>query len=88
MEEEFIVEFNVILHQEAVFWQQKSGLKWLQEGERNAKFFHLTTIIRRRRNKIEGLLNDQGELVVDYNELQLIAMGYFHNLFSHRKVSN
>ena len=53
-------EFNSILDQEALFWHQKSRLKWLQEGDRNTKFFHLTTIIRQRKNRIEWLKDDEG----------------------------
>ncbi|VVA23745.1 PREDICTED: Transposon TX1, partial [Prunus dulcis] len=43
-----------------MFWLQKSRNTWLKEGDRNTKFFHLSTIIRRRRNKLEGLTNDAG----------------------------
>ncbi|ONI13814.1 hypothetical protein PRUPE_4G246900 [Prunus persica] len=44
---------------------QKSRLRWLQEGDRNTKFFHLTTIIRRRRNRIERLKDNEGVWVED-----------------------
>ncbi|CAL8132775.1 unnamed protein product [Prunus armeniaca] len=39
----------------------KSRNTWLKEGDRNTKFFHMSTIIRRRRNKLEGLTNAQAQ---------------------------
>ncbi|CAL9014923.1 unnamed protein product, partial [Prunus brigantina] len=43
----------------------KSRNTWLKEGDRNTHFFHLSTVIRRRRNKLEGLKNDTGEWITD-----------------------
>ncbi|KAL5719042.1 hypothetical protein ACHQM5_011876 [Ranunculus cassubicifolius] len=38
---------------EEIFWKQKSRDKWIDVGERNTKFFHATTLCRRKRNRIE-----------------------------------
>lgn len=44
-----------ILRQEEVFWYQKSRRKWIKDGDCNTRFFHLYTMIRRKRNKIDRL---------------------------------
>lgn len=50
MENKLIVDFNEILKLEEIHWHQKSKVQWLQQGERNTKFFHATTISKRIRS--------------------------------------
>ncbi|XP_021827477.1 uncharacterized protein LOC110768097 [Prunus avium] len=75
-------DFNKILEQEAQFWKQKSRVQWLQEGDRNTKFFHLTTVIRRRRNKIESLRNNDGMVVATALGIKALAVEHFASLFT------
>lgn len=44
---------------EEVFWQQKSRIQWLKEGDQNTKFFHIHTMQRRKKNCIERLISNQ-----------------------------
>lgn len=43
------------LKREELLWKHKSRVTWLTTKDLNTKFFHLSTIIRRRRNAIEFL---------------------------------
>ncbi|XP_034211169.1 uncharacterized protein LOC117624139 [Prunus dulcis] len=88
LEESLSNEYNIILDQEALFWQQKSRVKWLQEGDRNTKFFHISTIVRRRRNKIEKLMNNVGVWVEEAIELKDLAVDYFMGLFCANQPDN
>ncbi|CAL8166302.1 unnamed protein product [Prunus armeniaca] len=65
-----------------MFWLQKSRNTWLREGDRNTKFFHLSTVIRRRRNKLEGLNNDDGVWVIEKSGMKQIVYEYFQGLFN------
>ncbi|CAL2259571.1 unnamed protein product [Prunus armeniaca] len=77
LEISLIEEYNCVLEQEAMLWKQKSRLQWLQEGDRNTKFFHLITIIRWRRNKIERLKNNEGVWVEEAQDIKGLAIAYF-----------
>ncbi|CAL9010471.1 unnamed protein product [Prunus brigantina] len=88
LEISLIEEYNCVLEHEAMLWKQKSRLQWLQEGDRNTKFFHLTTIIRRRRNKIERLKNNEGVWVEEAQDIKGLAMAYFEQLFSQEIVEH
>lgn len=55
LEQQLQQEYDNILFQEELHWYQKSREKWITLGDRNTKFFHAETIIRRKRNKIHGL---------------------------------
>ena len=37
--------------------------KWIVLGDRNTKYYHTSTIVRRKRNKIEMLKDEDGRWV-------------------------
>lgn len=47
---------------------------WLQGGDRNTKFFHISTLLRRRRNKIERLKTSDGIWVNDKEAINNLAV--------------
>ncbi|XVF10646.1 hypothetical protein REPUB_Repub07fG0200300 [Reevesia pubescens] len=66
-------------------WQQKSRTKWFLEGDKNTKFFHLTTLVRRRSNTIESL--QLADRVVDRPvEVKEVIAEHF-NLHFNQKVA-
>ena len=65
-----------------MLWFQKSRGKWCVHGDRNTKFFHMSTIIRRKRNRVEKLKKDEIQWVSDAKELEKLAVDYFRKLYS------
>ena len=51
------------MDQKEELWVQKSRINRLIEGDRNMTFHHMSTIVRRRRNKISCIKNDMGEWI-------------------------
>jgi hypothetical protein len=79
--------YNKILSQEEMLWYQKSRENWVKYGNKNTKFFHTQTIIRRRRNKISGL-NVENIWCTDAGILKREASKFFRNLFQSNDPCN
>lgn len=46
---------------EAVLWKEKAKARWIEEGDANTHFFHVTTLIHRRHNHIDHLLTAEND---------------------------
>lgn len=79
-------EFELVLEQEEIIWFQKSREKWIALGDRNTTYFHTSTIIRRRRNRIESLKGDDSRWISDPQELEQLAITYYTRLYSMEDV--
>ncbi|WCJ20597.1 LINE-1 retrotransposable element ORF2 protein [Euphorbia peplus] len=70
-----------VLRHEELLWFQKSRKQWLTKGDRNTKYFHLSTIIRRKQNKIEVIQLNNGNWIYDLNDIRSHAFNFYKNLF-------
>ena len=68
-------------------WKQKSREVWLKEGDKNSKFFHLSTIIWRRRNAIDAIKADDGEWITCKDEIRNHIVSKFQALYTSKLVS-
>ncbi|XP_028761232.1 uncharacterized protein LOC114719845 [Neltuma alba] len=75
-------EFIKLSSQEELIWYQKSRCQWLKFGDRNSKFFHATTMIRRKKSRVEALQDDQGNWISNQHTLRQMAHDFFKNLYS------
>lgn len=66
----------------AMFWHQRSRVNWLRMGDRNTRFFHLTTIQRRQRNQIVKLKDEDGEWQSDPTAIANIIKEHFQKLYA------
>lgn len=79
-EEEDILD--KLLSKEEIFWAHKSRISWLRWGNRNSKFFHLSTIERRTSNRITSLKNEDEEWVAGDDQIKALTNQFYSNLFS------
>lgn len=67
---------------EEIYYRQRSRVKWLTYGDRNSKFFHQTTLLRRRHNKILRLKGSDGEWIKGRADIIREIQGFYTSLFS------
>ncbi|CAA7019727.1 unnamed protein product [Microthlaspi erraticum] len=85
-EDVLIKELDVVLEQEEMLWFQKSREKWIPLGDRNTRFFHTSTVIRRHKNIIDMLKKEDGNWTADAQEMESLAISYFKLLYSMEDV--
>lgn len=56
-------------------------MDWLQQGDKNTKYFYTVIGERRRRNRINRLVTQEGEDYEGEPEVTKEVSEYFHNLF-------
>ena len=81
LEEKLRQEMEVVLNDEEMLWFQKSRLEAISEGDRNTRYFHLSTIIRRKRNRVDALLDEQGNWVTDAAQVKDMVLSFWRKLF-------
>ncbi|XP_072084307.1 uncharacterized protein [Arachis hypogaea] len=75
-------DYEEILFQKEVMCFQKSKCKWIEFGDHNTKYFHGTTLARRRTNKVDSLQDIDGNWVSDKITLKNMAFNFYFNLYS------
>ncbi|WOL06049.1 hypothetical protein Cni_G14781 [Canna indica] len=74
-------ELHQALKDEEIYWRQKSRIKWLQEGDRNTRYFHACTKARRTFNNIPRIKNSANEWVEGVEQVAQVALSHFKNKF-------
>ena len=70
LENELLGELDTILRQEEELWALKSQVNWLIQGDRNTAFYHVSTLVRRKRNKMLAIKDNMGEWLHEENEVK------------------
>ncbi|XP_059068297.1 uncharacterized protein LOC131858848 [Cryptomeria japonica] len=83
-------QYAELLNREEVYWRDKSRALWIAEGDRNTKFFHAISKVRRNKNKITPIIDDGGTLrsnpgqagygAIIWNEDRNIMFGTYGNI--------
>ncbi|XP_058773464.1 uncharacterized protein LOC131647604 [Vicia villosa] len=74
-------ELRDILAKEELMWFQRSRTRWLADGDRNTKYYHMKKVNWRRKNKISMLKDDQGNWVEDESDLKELVNNFYKSLF-------
>lgn len=68
------------LKRKDMYWAQNSRAKWLKDGDRNTKYFHVLASIHKQKNTITTLFSN-GLLIDDPTGIQAEAVTYFSDIF-------
>lgn len=74
-------ELSHINYQEELIRFQRSRVKWLMDGDRHTRYYHLKVVTRKRKNHIVMLQGDNGEWVENSDDVKMVVNGYFQNIF-------
>lgn len=75
-------ELEGILDQERDIWALKSRINWMILGDRNTSLYHISTLVRRKRNRITAIKNSVGDWLYEEREVMEYIRKGFEDLFS------
>lgn len=78
--ESIVCQLDELWTREEIFWHQLSRVKWLKSGDKNTRFFHLSTIQRRQRKKIQMVKSLDGDWLKGDAEISKGFNAYFNHL--------
>jgi hypothetical protein len=81
MEASLSAKLNEWLEKEELKWKQKSRELWLKEGDRNSKFFHLSTLVHCRRNQIADIKLEDGFSIHSRDQISDYFSKHFEEVF-------
>ncbi|KAL0300641.1 UNVERIFIED_CONTAM: putative mitochondrial protein [Sesamum radiatum] len=82
LEEALQVELDEQYKRVEVMWKTKAKQRWLQDGDANTRFFHLSTVFKARSNRIHAIKRTDGSLVHSWEEIGNEFLNYYSQLFS------
>ncbi|KAA3472916.1 reverse transcriptase [Gossypium australe] len=75
------VQLNLEIDKDERYWEQQERINWLKYGDKNTAFFHSQASFRKRKNMIQKMQSDNGQVAENIQDIESIARAYFQNLF-------
>lgn len=82
LENELLKELDVVLSQEEELWALKSRVNWMIQGDNNTFFYHVSTLVRRKRNKIMAIKDIVGNWIHEEDEINNFIRSGFNEIYS------
>ena len=88
LEDELLKELDCVLNQEEELWALKSRVNWMNQGDRNTNFYHVSTLVRRKRNQILAIKDAMGEWVHEESAVKEIVRSEINSIYTSSFVSS
>ncbi|KAK2354861.1 hypothetical protein QL285_092328 [Trifolium repens] len=75
-------KLDALIQKEEQWWSQRAKTNWLQHGDKSSKFFHFKASQRHRKNKINFIIDRQGNTQTHNKDIQEVFENYFTELFN------
>lgn len=82
LEKDLTIDYNSLLKIEEDYWKIRSRINWLNDGDANTKFYHISVMNRRRNNIIAYFLDELGNWITDYDKVIDHTFNYFQKKFT------
>ncbi|KAL0462466.1 UNVERIFIED_CONTAM: hypothetical protein Slati_0134200 [Sesamum latifolium] len=82
MENNLQLELDEKLKRLEIKWRQKAKQKWLEGGDANTRYFHLTAVLQSKSNFIHSIQTREGHTVTEWELIGNEFADYFNDLFT------
>jgi len=82
LESDLLKELNMVLDQKEELWALKSHVNWLIQGDQNMTFYHVSMLVRRKRNQIMAIKNVVGEWISEEHEVKDYVRNGFEDIYT------
>ena len=82
LENELLKELDRVLNQEEELWAMKSRVNWMIQGDRNTNFYHVSTLVRRKRNQIVAIKDHVGEWIYEESAIKEFFRSGFNSIYT------
>lgn len=74
-------ELDNILYQEELLWFQQSREDWICSGDRNTRFYHSATNVKKTMTMKYQINGQNGDVIIDEENMKLVVRDFFNNIF-------
>ena len=82
LENELLKELDRVLNQEEKIWTLKSRVNWMIQGDRNTTFYHVSTLVWRKRNQILAIKDPLGEWIHEESAIKEVVRSGFNAIYT------
>ena len=82
LKNDLLRDLDTVLIQEEEIWALKSRVNWMIQGDRNTTFYHVSTLVRRKRNKILSIKDSMGEWIYQEEDVKDFVKNGYNDIYT------